>query len=476
MFTSFLLTGTLGDQLNEIFYGFDMSIFRIFGSIHSDFLTIIAKAFTAMGSEKYIALLAVMGLVMCFFKRTRKVGFSLVFAVMIGTLITNIIIKPAVLRIRPYNTLQNQLQYWAWYLDVGGLSESDYSFPSGHTTGAFEIATALFLCHFKAGKKGVAFIFPVCALLTAMSRIYLMIHYPSDVVAGIVIGIFSGIVGYLLASLLAKSIQKRKIDDIVDLGRLFKNGIKPWAAAIVIAVAWVLIFAFAFLSQLKEGGADTIRCAYDREYDCQNEAQVDDDKYPPINGEYYCKIHWKQLNEQFAETGSIEEPSQAETGFTSTSEPITNTDFFSFYNDPAVTAFRDGFDANPPVKLLYTKNGNKSITVTDPELIRRVFDALCGVQVGGEASEIRDYETDAGISYTFVMPDENTLTLGIVYPYTILYNEKYYDITNDNGAFDLIPDDYWEGIEPVSEETTPEEEALPEEEILPGEEETDEAA
>lgn len=310
MFANFLLAGSVGDQLNNVFYGIDMAIFHFFGSIQSEFLTTLAKIFTAMGSVKYVVLFAVMGLVLCLFKRTRKVGFALIFAIIIGTVITNIIVKPAVLRIRPYNTLQGDAQYWAWYLGAGSLCESDYSFPSGHTTGAFEIATVLFLCHFIEKKRGVAWIFPVVAVLTGASRIYLMVHYPTDVFAGVIVGILAGVLGYLIADALTKAIRKRKIDDIVDLSRLFKKKITKTAAGIAIAAGWVIIFAFSFLTSLDEGGPDTVRCAYDREYDCQNEAQVGKKKYPAINGEYYCKIHWKQLNEQFAETGSVDVPEE----------------------------------------------------------------------------------------------------------------------------------------------------------------------
>ena len=451
MITNFLLAGSLGDQLNTAFYGLDMGIFHFFGSIQSDFLTFLAKVFTAMGSTKYIALLAVMGLVMCFFKRTRKVGFALVFAVIIGTLITNVIVKPAVLRIRPYNTLQGDVQYWAWYLGAGNLCESDYSFPSGHTTGAYEVATALFLVHFNSKKKGVAFIFPIVAILTGASRIYLMVHYPTDVFAGVIVGVFAGIVGYLLASLVTKAIQRRKIDDIVDLNRLFKKGLSPTVGGIIIAAAWVVIFAFAYLTSVNDGGPETIRCAYNREYDCQNEAQVDSKKYPPINGECYCKIHWKQLNEQFAETGSIEEQAAGAQPFSSSSEPVVNADLFTFYNDPAMTAFKENFAAAPPVKMQYSKGGS-NVMVTDATLIRQVFDALCGVQVGGETAEVKTPETNESVYYTFYTANENTFTIGTEYKDTILYNGKYYDITNDNGAFSIIPEDYWEGVGQTQEE------------------------
>lgn len=74
-------------------------------------------------------------------------------AIVIGTLVTNVIAKPAVLRIRPYNTLQDVDFYWKAYIGAGALSESDYSFPSGHTTGVFEISMALALMFRKDGKR-----------------------------------------------------------------------------------------------------------------------------------------------------------------------------------------------------------------------------------------------------------------------------------------------------------------------------------
>ena len=450
MFTNLLLVGSIGDQLNAAFYNLDMAVFHFFGGLQGGFLTTLAKIFTAMGSTKYVALFALMGLVMCFFKRTRKVGFAIVFAVIIGTLITNIIVKPAVLRIRPYNTLQGDAQYWAWYVGAGRLCESDYSFPSGHTTGAFELATVLFLCHFTEKKKGVAWIFPVVAILTGASRIYLMVHYPTDVFAAVIVGIIAGILGYLISSALTKAIRRRRIDDIVDLGRLFKKGIGRGLAAAIIGIAWLLIFGFSYLTSINDGGEDTIRCAYDREYDCQNEAQVDSKKYPAINGQYYCKIHWKQLNEQFEETGSVDAPESGVEPFSSAAEPVENSDFFTFFNDPSLTAFRDNFASDTPVKLRYSKNGT-DVIVTDAAMINKVFEALKGVQIGAEISEKPESYNDGSIYYTFYMNDESAYTLGCDYPGVILYNGKYYEITNDNGAFEVIPDDYWEGIEQTTD-------------------------
>ena len=103
--TSILLAGTIGSQLDAIFADFDYAVFSFMGSIQDHFLTIFAKCLTALGSTIFVSLIAVLGLVFLLFKRTRKVGLALVIAIVIGTLITNIVVKPMFLRIRPYNTL-----------------------------------------------------------------------------------------------------------------------------------------------------------------------------------------------------------------------------------------------------------------------------------------------------------------------------------------------------------------------------------
>lgn len=290
---------TLGENIDKVFSSFDLWVFHFFGSMQCTFLTYVAKFFTTFGDESFIIPLVVLGIVLCFFKKTRKFGFSIIIAVVIGTLVTNIVVKPMALRIRPYNTLQGNSDYWNWYIGAGALSESDYSFPSGHTTGAFEVATALFLC-FKSEKKKIAYIFPAIAICTMGSRVYLMVHYASDVLAGLVVGIVAGILGYLIAKFIVKFIfEKTKLDNI-DAAKLFKkltektNG-KLAPVAIILAV--VCIFLCAFIPSLTEGGDEAIRCAYNEEYDCYNEARVDDKDYPAIDGKNYCKIHWKQLND-----------------------------------------------------------------------------------------------------------------------------------------------------------------------------------
>lgn len=291
-----LMLLTLGDSIDRIFYSFDIAIYHFFAAMQNSFLTIVAKLFTSFGDQAFIVPIVILSIVLVLFKRTRKFGFALMFAILVGTILTNVIIKPTVLRIRPYNTLQDVDFYWQAYLGAGSLSESDYSFPSGHTTGAFEMAVAVFLVYWSEGKKKLAWVFPALALCTMGSRIYLMVHYPTDVIAGMIVGIVAGIAGYYMMKGVMHLIGKSDKLNNADLANVkFMRWCKGRAGAILIAVFVCGVFLYSFIPLLSEGGEDAVRCAYNEEYDCYNAARVDDPDYPPIDGKEYCKIHWKEL-------------------------------------------------------------------------------------------------------------------------------------------------------------------------------------
>lgn len=297
-----LILMTMGNSIDKLFYGFDTAVFEFFGNMQNAFLTYVAKFFTTFGDEAFVIPMAVLGVVLMLFKKTRKYGFALVFAIVIGTLVTNVVVKPMALRIRPYNTLQAYPEFWQkfeqWYIGAGQLSESDYSFPSGHTTAAFEIAVSLALVFRSEGKKKISWIFPVIAVCTMGSRVYLMVHYASDVLAGLVVGTIAGVIGFLLMKLCMMLIAKVKpftYLDKIDLGKIkFLKWTSGKGGAVLVAVAVFCIFLYGFIPSLSEGGAQI--CAYNEEYNCYNAARIDDEKYPAIDGEEYCKIHWKQLS------------------------------------------------------------------------------------------------------------------------------------------------------------------------------------
>lgn len=211
--------------LDTTFANFDFSVFEFFGKIHSEWLTPIVEAFTYLGDSEFIIPLAFVGLILCLFKKTRKIGATLVFAIIVGTLITNVVMKPFVLRPRPFQSLADNPMYWQWYTEAGAYPESLYrSFPSGHTTGAFEIGMALF---FTVSNKKIKWIFPVYSVLIGCSRLYLMVHYCTDIIGGMICGTVAAVIAFFIVKAILSALEKsenkllKKANDF-DLAEVIK--------------------------------------------------------------------------------------------------------------------------------------------------------------------------------------------------------------------------------------------------------------
>ena len=193
----------------SIFDSFDMSVFTFFGEqIQSAAMNIVANFITFFGGSEFVIPMAVLGLVLSFFKKTRKFGLAVLFAVLVGTLVTNLVMKPLFARPRPYVYYADNPLFMSWYEFAGAHIESDKSFPSGHTTAAFEIGVALFLVL----NKKYSWIFPVFSVLVGLSRIYLMVHYVTDVLGGVLVGTFAGIMGYIIMTAIMKNTKIAEFD------------------------------------------------------------------------------------------------------------------------------------------------------------------------------------------------------------------------------------------------------------------------
>lgn len=124
--------------------------------------------------------------------KTRKVGLGMGFALIFGLIGCNIVLKNLCQRIRPYTF---QLQHYGVTIELLVKGLSDYSFPSGHTIASFEAATVLLLNSKKMGIPAL-----ILAILIAMSRLYLYVHYPTDVIFSLFAGILFGFIGNALAN------------------------------------------------------------------------------------------------------------------------------------------------------------------------------------------------------------------------------------------------------------------------------------
>ena len=171
----------------------DLSILDALQGCRIPFLDRVLSAVTHLGDHGifWIAL----ALVLLCIPRTRRLGVCVALALILDLLLCNILIKPLVARPRP-----------CWLDETVVLlvaSPKDYSFPSGHSLCAFIAAVILLRYDRRFGIPAL-----ILAILLAFSRLYLFLHFPSDVLAGILLGAGIG----LAVSLLGDRYIRRKED------------------------------------------------------------------------------------------------------------------------------------------------------------------------------------------------------------------------------------------------------------------------
>lgn len=179
------------DVMSFLAENFDLPILDwIAANLWCPFLDAVMPVITALGNGGifWIAL----SLLFMLLPRYRKAGFSMGAALLMGLLLCNLILKPLVGRIRPYDY---QWEHFGIAIDLLIATPHDYSFPSGHTIASFEAATALLIHNRKLGIPAM-----VIAVLVAFSRLYLYVHYPTDVIASIILGVCLAFLGSWLIS------------------------------------------------------------------------------------------------------------------------------------------------------------------------------------------------------------------------------------------------------------------------------------
>jgi len=194
----------IADFLDKNFAGFDGAILTFAHNLHEAagaVLDPILTTITHLG-DKGLFFLA-LAFILLIIPKTRKFGFAMAIAALIGVIVTNVALKNIVARVRPYEASE----LFRSYFEVFGIkAESDWSFPSGHTNIAFSTMTAFFL----TANKKYSWTALVLASLVAFSRIYIAIHYPTDVFAGVIIGVSAGVAGFFIM----KAIYKRAGNNI----------------------------------------------------------------------------------------------------------------------------------------------------------------------------------------------------------------------------------------------------------------------
>lgn len=172
----------------DVIQTFDSSVLLwIQENLHNFILDPLMVAYTSLGNYSIIWLL--LAAVMIYFPKTRKAGVLVLLAIALGYLVNNLVLKDLIERPRPW-------------IDISGLEPLIYasnpnSFPSGHTCIAFAVAGII--CRTQPQKWALASI--AVAILMGFSRLYVGVHYPTDVIAGAVVGIIcSQVIWYIYTS------------------------------------------------------------------------------------------------------------------------------------------------------------------------------------------------------------------------------------------------------------------------------------
>ncbi|MBR2892212.1 MAG: phosphatase PAP2 family protein [Clostridia bacterium] len=222
----------------DAFLNFDLSVFEWVQSIQNSILTAIMVVITTLGDEGIIFI--ALGLILLCTKKYRKAGLTVLISLLVMTLLNNVVLKDLFARVRPFYIfdLEGLMADKDVFLEAGKGARFDYfvdrvtaliekypefaakwvetyefpnfvdkltsySFPSGHTSSAFAAAIAVLWYDRKIGIPTT-----ILAALMGFSRIYVEVHYCTDVIAGTVVGIIYALIGVLIVKLVYPFIEK----------------------------------------------------------------------------------------------------------------------------------------------------------------------------------------------------------------------------------------------------------------------------
>lgn len=162
----------------------ELAVLDTIQNIHVPWLDTMLAAYTTAGDHGYIWIM--LGICLLFFRKTRWAGIAMLIALAVGALMTSGIIKPLVMRPRPCDVNA------AVHMIIPRPGGS--SFPSGHTTAAFAAFGALLFAKDPRPPAALTISVGIAAVIMGFSRLYAYVHYPSDVLIGMVVGMFAGFV------------------------------------------------------------------------------------------------------------------------------------------------------------------------------------------------------------------------------------------------------------------------------------------
>ena len=187
--------------LNTCAVSFDLPILDwIQANLQSPLMDTIMPIITLFGEDGIFWI--AWAVLLLIFPKTRKIGLGMGFALIMGLLVCNVTLKPMVARIRPYDF---QLNEFGRVIPLLIEAQHDFAFPSGHTIASFEASVVLLKNSKLMGIPAI-----IIAVLVTFSRLYLYVHYPTDVLVSIVLGTVFAFLGDWLAGKVAPKLAPRK--------------------------------------------------------------------------------------------------------------------------------------------------------------------------------------------------------------------------------------------------------------------------
>lgn len=188
----------IADWLNTTFASFDYAILEFFHSLAvsaSFIFNPIMEFLSIIGDNGYFGF--AIGIALMLFPKTRKWGACVFLSILVGAVFTNLAIKNVVARPRPYAS--DVAAFKEWWTYAGAHLESEFSFPSGHTTAAMASMTALCIGATKKARKWLIAPCAIYVIFMGAARNYLVVHYPSDVVAAFIVGGIAAVAAFFIA-------------------------------------------------------------------------------------------------------------------------------------------------------------------------------------------------------------------------------------------------------------------------------------
>ena len=170
----------------------DFNILNAIQSIRNPFLDTIMPLITFLGSGGIVW--AVTALIMLCFKKSRKTGIVIIVSLLLGLFLSTMGLKNVIARERPYNT-------------EGALLTVE-NLLIGHAISSFSAATAILLYSKKSAIPAI-----ILAALICFTRLYLYVHFPSDVICGALFGILLAFMSNFLVNKIWEKNNERKLSN-----------------------------------------------------------------------------------------------------------------------------------------------------------------------------------------------------------------------------------------------------------------------